>query len=58
MTLAAQIYKLVEKDISGKLELLIKKDLYTLAIKVASNQRCDDATISDIYKRFGDHLYT
>ncbi|CAG8751332.1 12664_t:CDS:2, partial [Cetraspora pellucida] len=53
-----KLYRLEEKDTPTKLEILFKKNLYLLAINLAHSQKYDDAGISDIFKRYGDHLYS
>ncbi|CAG8604564.1 4777_t:CDS:10, partial [Ambispora gerdemannii] len=52
-----KLYRLEEKDTPTKLELLFKKNLYQLAINLAHSQKYDDASISEIFKKYGDHLY-
>lgn len=44
-------------DTSVKLDILFKKNMYLLAINLAHNQKYDNASISDIIKKYGDHLY-
>ncbi|CAJ0917859.1 15143_t:CDS:10 [Entrophospora sp. SA101] len=46
-----------EKDTPTKLEILFKKNLYLLAINLAHSQKYDDTSISEIFKKYGDHLY-
>ncbi|CAG8787311.1 21745_t:CDS:10, partial [Dentiscutata erythropus] len=53
-----KLYRLEEKDTPTKLEILFKRNLYLLAINLAHSQKYDDAGISDIFKRYGDHLYS
>ncbi|CAG8553416.1 4440_t:CDS:10 [Paraglomus brasilianum] len=53
-----KLYKLEEKDTPTKLEILFKKNLYLLAINLAHSQKYDDASISEIFKKYGDHLYS
>ena len=57
MTIFFQLYRLEEKDTPTKLEILFKKNLYLLAINLAHSQKYDDASISEIFKKYGDHLY-
>ncbi|KAG0353979.1 hypothetical protein BG005_006814 [Podila minutissima] len=52
-----RVYRLDEMDTSTKLDVLFKKNMYLLAINLAHNQKYDDASISDIIKKYGDHLY-
>ncbi|KAI7865362.1 hypothetical protein BDF14DRAFT_1826351 [Spinellus fusiger] len=52
-----KIYHLDEKDTPTKLEILFKLNLYVLAINLAHMQKYDNASISEIFKKYGDHLY-
>jgi vacuolar protein sorting-associated protein 11 len=52
-----KFYRLEEKDTQTKLENLFKKNLYPVAINLAYSQQLDHASIVDIYRRYGDHLY-
>ncbi|KAM3588477.1 Vacuolar protein sorting-associated protein 11 [Umbelopsis sp. WA50703] len=52
-----KIYRLDEKDTPSKLEILFKQNLYVLAINLAHMQNYDDASIVEIFKKYGDHLY-
>ncbi|CAG8474557.1 8204_t:CDS:10 [Ambispora leptoticha] len=52
-----KLYRLEEKDTPTKLEFLFKKNLYQLAINLAHSQKYDDTSISEIFKKYGDHLY-
>ncbi|KAI9033781.1 hypothetical protein CLU79DRAFT_725381 [Phycomyces nitens] len=52
-----KIYQLDEKDTPTKLEILFKLNLYVLAINLAHMQKYDDASVSEIFKKYGDHLY-
>jgi Tfp pilus assembly protein PilF len=49
---------LQEKDFSTKMDLLFKKNLFSLAISLASNQHDDTGVLVDILRRYGDHLYS
>lgn len=42
---------------SEKLDLLYRRSWYTLALDIAKTQGLDDASVADIHKRYGDHLY-
>ncbi|CAG8480604.1 10621_t:CDS:10 [Diversispora eburnea] len=53
-----KLYRLEEKDTPTKLEILFKKNLYSLAINLAHSQKYDDASIAEIFKKYGDHLYS
>ncbi|KAI1314698.1 hypothetical protein EDD11_001867 [Mortierella claussenii] len=52
-----KVFHLDEMDTSMKLDILFKKNMYLLAINLAHNQKYDNASISEIIKRYGDHLY-
>ena len=52
-----KLYQLEEKDTQTKLETLFKRGLYNVALSVAQSQNYDEAAISDIHRKFGDHLY-
>eukprot|EP01114_Cavostelium_apophysatum_P016791 TRINITY_DN4846_c1_g1_i1.p1 TRINITY_DN4846_c1_g1~~TRINITY_DN4846_c1_g1_i1.p1 ORF type:complete len:953 (+),score=293.87 TRINITY_DN4846_c1_g1_i1:58-2916(+) len=52
-----KIYQLEEKDTQTKLETLFKRNLYDVAINLAHSQNYDAASIVDIFRRYGDHLY-
>ncbi|KAI8092579.1 uncharacterized protein BX664DRAFT_364524 [Halteromyces radiatus] len=56
--LDGKLYRLDEKDTPTKLEILFKLNLYVLAINLAHMQKYDDASIADIFKKYGDHLYS
>lgn len=47
-----------EKDLQSKLSLLFKKNLYDVAIRIASSQHYDQEGLTEIYKQYGDHLYS
>ena len=49
---------MVEKDKQSKLELLFKKNFYDIAVKIAKSQQYDEDGLVDIFKQYGDHLYT
>lgn len=52
-----QVHHLDEKDLQSKLTLLFKKNLYDVAIRIASSQQYDTEGLIDIYTQYGDHLY-
>lgn len=53
----AKLIQLTEKDVQSKLELLFKKNLYDVAVKIAKSQQYDEAGLVDIFRQYGDHLY-
>ncbi|KAG0324131.1 hypothetical protein BGZ99_002190 [Dissophora globulifera] len=54
---SGKVFRLDEMDTSVKLDVLFKKNMYVLAINLAHNQKFDNASISEIIKKYGDHLY-
>ena len=46
-----------EKDTASKLDVLMRKSLYPLAISLAAEEQSDLSEIMKIYKMYGDHLY-
>ena len=48
---------LKERDTQTKLEMLFKKNQFSLAIELAQSQQYDSDALSDIFKQYGDHLY-
>ncbi|KAI9137953.1 hypothetical protein BKA69DRAFT_1127735 [Paraphysoderma sedebokerense] len=57
-----KLFRLVEKSIQSKLSLLYQRELFALALKLIqpldSGLTSDKELISDIYKRWGDALYS
>ncbi|CAK8684034.1 unnamed protein product [Clavelina lepadiformis] len=49
---------LQEIDIHQKLEMLFKKNLYSLAVNLAKSQDLGKEGLIDIFKQYGDHLYS
>lgn len=56
--LLAQVFKNSEIPLTEKLEALYHKYLFQLAISMAKAEGMDEAELSDIYLRYGDHLYS
>lgn len=52
------LYQVQEKDTQTKLETLFKKNLYSVAIDLAHSQQYDYNSITDIFRKYGDHLYS
>ncbi|VDK86397.1 unnamed protein product [Litomosoides sigmodontis] len=48
---------LTEKNISSKLDILFKKNLYDLAVGVAKRSSVASEHLPEIYKKYGDYLY-
>ncbi|XP_033330810.1 vacuolar protein sorting 11 [Megalopta genalis] len=54
----SKLYHLEEKDLQSKLALLFKKNLYDVSIRIANNQQYDAESLVDIFRQYGDHLYS
>ncbi|KAG8569456.1 hypothetical protein GDO81_014420 [Engystomops pustulosus] len=52
------VHALHEKDTQTKLEMLFKKNLYVMAISLAKGQHLDSDGLSEIFRQYGDHLYS
>ncbi|XP_046405210.1 vacuolar protein sorting-associated protein 11 homolog isoform X2 [Ischnura elegans] len=53
-----RICHLVEKDLQSKLAFLFKKNLYDVSIRIAKSQQYDVDGLVDIFRQYGDHLYS
>nr|CAG4716293.1 unnamed protein product [Naegleria fowleri] len=53
-----QMYLLEEKDTQSKLELLLRKNFYSIAISLVNSEQLDSNYIPEISKQYGDHLYS
>uniref|UniRef100_L7M659 Vacuolar protein sorting-associated protein 11 homolog n=1 Tax=Rhipicephalus pulchellus TaxID=72859 RepID=L7M659_RHIPC len=53
-----KLYCLRERDTQSKLELLFRKNQYSLAISLARSQKYDQDGLADIFRQYGDHLYS
>ncbi|XP_052743338.1 vacuolar protein sorting-associated protein 11 homolog [Bicyclus anynana] len=58
LTKKKEMIYLDEKDLQSKLSMLFKKNLYDVAIRTASSQHYDIEGLMEIYKQYGDHLYS
>ncbi|KAK0086649.1 hypothetical protein PV325_013769 [Microctonus aethiopoides] len=54
----SKLYHLDEKDLQSKLSLLFKKNLYDVSIRIAKSQQYDAEGLVDIFRQYGDHLYS
>lgn len=52
-----EVYHLDEKDLQRKLNLLFKKNLYDIAVRIAKNNQYDSDGLAEIFRQYGDHLY-
>ncbi|XP_011503306.1 PREDICTED: vacuolar protein sorting-associated protein 11 homolog [Ceratosolen solmsi marchali] len=53
-----KLYHLDEKDLQSKLTSLFKKNLYDVSIRIAKNHHYDIEGLVDIFRQYGDHLYS
>ena len=53
-----KVYQLTERDIQTKLDRLFKKNFYDVAIKIAKSNQYDSYGLVDIFRQYGDHLYS
>ncbi|XP_017759291.1 PREDICTED: vacuolar protein sorting-associated protein 11 homolog [Eufriesea mexicana] len=54
----SKLYHLDEKDLQSKLAILFRKNLYDVYIRIAKNQKYDAEGLVDIFRQYGDHLYS
>lgn len=47
-----------EKDMESKLDMLFKKNLYTVAINLVQSQQADAAATAEVLRKYADHLYS
>lgn len=52
-----QVIILREKDTQTKLEILFKKNQFSLVIDIAKSHQYNEDALTDIFKHYGDHLY-
>ncbi|KAL0477101.1 vacuolar protein sorting protein VPS11 [Acrasis kona] len=52
------LFILEEKDTPTKLEILLQKNLYQIAIGLVNSQQLDSSYVVEIHRKFGDHLYS
>lgn len=53
-----QLSRLDEHSTTAKLDVLYKRNLFTLAISLAKTQGIGEAGVAEIHRRYGDYLYT
>jgi hypothetical protein len=53
-----QVSRLEEHSTTTKLEVLYRRNLYTLAIALARSSGLDESGVGEIHRRYGDYLYT
>lgn len=49
---------IAEKDMESKLDMLFKKNLYTVAINLVQSQQADAVATAEVLRKYGDHLYS
>ncbi|KAJ6811689.1 vacuolar protein-sorting-associated protein 11-like protein [Iris pallida] len=52
-----RVLSIGERDMESKLDMLFKKNLYTVAINLVQTQQADAAATSEVLRKYGDHLY-
>ncbi|KAK7575939.1 hypothetical protein V9T40_012225 [Parthenolecanium corni] len=57
LTKDRNLHNFREKDLQSKLNVLFKKNLYHISIRIAKNQQYDSDSLIDIFRQYGDHLY-
>ncbi|XP_050089225.1 vacuolar protein sorting-associated protein 11 homolog [Anopheles aquasalis] len=58
LTESKQVFHLDEKDLQSKLNMLFKKNLYDIAVRIAKCNQYDAEGLAGIFKQYGDHLYS
>lgn len=58
LTESKQVFHLDEKDLQSKLNMLFKKNLYDIAVRIAKSNQYDADGLAGIFKQYGDHLYS
>ncbi|GJJ12060.1 hypothetical protein Clacol_006301 [Clathrus columnatus] len=58
LTTDGKLFSLQEKPTSAELEILFGRSFYVVAINVAKTRNLDAASVADVHKRYGDHLYS
>lgn len=57
VTSSGFVFRLSEKDLHGKIEMLFKRNLFDIAINLAKSQNLASRDLAEIFKEYGDHLY-
>lgn len=58
VTTSFMLLRYTEKNINEKIDTLVKKSFYTLAITVATEEQCDMMVVMQLYKQYGDVLFS
>mmetsp|Transcript_24 Transcript_24/g.67 ORF Transcript_24/g.67 Transcript_24/m.67 type:complete len:963 (-) Transcript_24:145-3033(-) len=51
------VLQLKERDLSQKMALLFRKNMYTVALQLAEADQAEASVVADIQRKYGDHLY-
>eukprot|EP00873_Tetraselmis_striata_P041163 jgi/Tetstr1/461427/TSEL_006537.t2 len=51
------VLRFKERDLSQKLGLLLRKNMYTTALQLAEAEGAEPSILGDVQRRHGDHLY-
>ncbi|KZS98027.1 hypothetical protein SISNIDRAFT_472828 [Sistotremastrum niveocremeum HHB9708] len=57
LTPDSKVFRLQEKSTPDKLNILFSKSQFLLSISLAESQALDGASLADIRRKYGDHLY-
>mmetsp|Transcript_11655 Transcript_11655/g.17666 ORF Transcript_11655/g.17666 Transcript_11655/m.17666 type:complete len:1045 (+) Transcript_11655:67-3201(+) len=57
VTSSWSLIRFTEKDTSSKLDVLLRRSLYPLAISLAAEEQSDVSEVMRLYKMYADHLY-
>eukprot|EP00698_Gefionella_okellyi_P004226 TRINITY_DN13925_c0_g1_i1.p1 TRINITY_DN13925_c0_g1~~TRINITY_DN13925_c0_g1_i1.p1 ORF type:complete len:890 (+),score=210.52 TRINITY_DN13925_c0_g1_i1:33-2702(+) len=58
LTSSRKMFILEEKDAQTKLDMLFRKNLFDVAIRLARSHQYDQALVIDVFRKYGDHLWT
>ncbi|KAH9952033.1 hypothetical protein B0H21DRAFT_715451 [Amylocystis lapponica] len=53
-----KLFCLEEKPTATQLDMLYQRSLYPTALSLAKSQNLDESIVADIYRQYGDHLYS
>ncbi|SGY38774.1 BQ5605_C003g02069 [Microbotryum silenes-dioicae] len=53
-----KLFRLSEQPLQSSLATMYGKNLYTLAISLAQSRKVGASEVAEIYRRYGDHLYS
>ncbi|SCV67136.1 BQ2448_5782 [Microbotryum intermedium] len=57
-TEGGKLFRLSEQPLQSSLATMYGKNLYTLAISLAQSRKVGASEVAEIYRRYGDHLYS